>query len=169
MPTEIDRIHYLLGKFEERSITLNGLSYLTEFLSHIDDIKNGNYEEQNTRIVTNCLLTLKKRIALEINKIMASPIDCPYDIIDYWSNILNEYVDSGLDDNIEMKSWQVTVLKLKENARWESLSKKQQEEEFLLLIKRLLKGKTKEEIKELIKKIEKFPESGSDNEREKLK
>ena len=71
MPTEIDRIHYLLDKFEERSITLNGLSYLTEFLSHIDDIKNGNYDEQNKRIVTNCLLTLKKRIALEINKIMA--------------------------------------------------------------------------------------------------
>lgn len=165
MSAEIDRIHCLLDKFEERSITLNGLSYLTEFLSHIDDIKNGNYDEQNKRIVTNCLLTLKKRIALEINKIMASPIDCPYDIIDYWSNILNEYVDAGLDDNIEMKSWQVTVLKLKENARWESLSKKQQEEEILLLLKRL----TKEEIKELIKKLEKFPESGSDNERENLK
>ncbi|HBG92065.1 MAG: hypothetical protein A2X54_06680 [Nitrospirae bacterium GWF2_44_13] len=167
MPTEIDRIHYLLDKFEDHSNTLKGLSYLADFLSYIDDIKNGNYDEQNKRIATNLFLTLKKRIALEINKIMASPIDCPYEIIDYWSNVLNEYVDSGLDDNIEMKSWQETVLKLKENARWESLSEKQQEEGILLL----LKGKTKEEIKELIKKLEKFPESGSDsdNERENLK
>lgn len=165
MSDEIDQLRYLLDKFEEHSITLNGLSYLAEFLSHIADIKNGNYDEQNKRIASNCLLTLKKRIASEINKIMASPMDCPYDIISYWSNVLNEYVDSGLDDNMEMKSWQKTVLKIKGNAEWESLSKKQQEGKLLLLIKRM----TKAEIKELIKKIEKFPESGSDNEREKLK
>lgn len=152
MYMEIDKAHILFDKFEKKSKHLNGIINLSEALLIISDVLS-TAEDNGLKIKAHNLgSTIKKFIVSNIKKLDLNPTIYTYESYEYWSLVLQEIIDADINNDEEMVSLQKELNKCRDNARWEALSKKQQEQEFISRLKQLPKEKIEELRKVILNK-----------------
>jgi hypothetical protein len=145
MYTEINKAHILFDKFENKSKYLNGIINLSEALLIISDVLSTSEDNGLKTKAYNLGLTIKNFIVNRIKTLDLNPTSYTHEVLEYWSLVLQEIIDSNINKDEEIVSLQKDINKCREKARWESLSKKEQEKEIILLLKDL----PKEEIEKL--------------------
>lgn len=149
MKSEIDKAVLLMGDFEKKTGMLGGLNALSEALFIISDVISSGNDIFSVKRAENLFISYKRMILKAVHKLLGTPENFSYPDFEYWYSVLQEVIHCTIGNNDDLFLLEPSVSKLKEKARWESLSRKQQHEEVCRLFRKLPKEKQEEIIREL--------------------
>ncbi|MDA8338304.1 MAG: hypothetical protein M0Z70_03255 [Nitrospiraceae bacterium] len=152
----LDTARSLFDSFEKASASLEGLNVLVETLEICSDILNNSDDYQLKERAKNLISTHRKKVFSKIEKIMANPKNYKYEELDYWNKAMQTFIDHEFG-TLEFVATQESLFKQVKNARWESMSKSEQDKEISSIIEKLNKDEKEELLKEIkeLKKLRK--------------
>lgn len=150
----LDNALSLFDSFEKANTLLEGLNVLVETLEICSDIINNSDDYQLKERAKNLISTHREKVFSKIEKIMADSENYKYEELDYWNKVMQTFIDYEFGTQ-EFVATQESLFKQVKNARWERLSKSEQDKEIISIIEKLNKDE-KEELLEEIKALKKL-------------
>ena len=112
MPKELDDARINLKEFENSPENQDGLRHLSVAIGLLLDIIEGDHLKIHKQIANNLITAYKEKVISKVKVILKNPEAYKPNILKYWHDVVEEFTESGFEEDQEMKSFQSQLLLL---------------------------------------------------------